>query len=430
MKVDVRNFSALTKGEGSVELLRKLQDLINEAHPTDEKFREMVGSQIRGDAHVVLASAEGCVRISTGSAQVSQEPLRLDIGCVSKLVTATTIQTVLKGQAGALRKKVAEALDLPGESYLSEITLEHLLNHTHGIDEPQGVPMQTLSNGQIDLPRTLGLMGARPLYPAGDKYSYACVGPWLIAAFLEKTFGDRFVNIVRQVLPEVIPEVREDDQLCPALGGTLRVDAERLLKEFVKVTAFATATRHVRLGPALSVPYPGWHPQEHAICAGWKAYRNGWFGHQAILTSTPLMLRVSPLDGFGFIVSSRSVHPWRILSSLFAEELVGRPMPPKLTPHIPDNADRIGIYRRADSVVAISSHANLLQMDATSDPGPYSSFKPVTWSSQMKPLGGEIFRITSSLGGELGQAFIQFVRDENGRVTHLWNGGMLWRKAA
>lgn len=432
MKIALGNFLTLTKREGNAELLRSLLDVVNAAHPSDEKFRELVGSQVKDDAHVVLASAEGCVRISTGTSRAQHEPLWLDIGCVSKLVTATTIQTLLKGQAGALRQNVADVLDLGAASHHSALTLEHLLNHTHGIDEPQGIAVPTLNDGKIDLPKVLSLMGPNALHPAGQMYSYACVGPWLIAAFLEKKFGGRFIDIVRDVLPTIMPDGRADDQLCPALGGTVRVDAERLLEEFVRATTFATplATRQVKLGPALSVPYPGWHPQEHAISAGWKAYRNGWFGHQAILTSTPMMVRVSPSDGIGFIVSSRSVHPWRILGSLFSEEFIGRPTPAKMTPHRLDNTDRIGMYQRVDSHVAVSANAGILRMDATSNPGPHSTFSPVKWSSQMKPIGNELFGIASSLGGEANHAFIQFIRDDSGRVTHLWNGGMLWRKTA
>jgi hypothetical protein len=236
------------------------------------------------------------------------------------------------------------------------------------------------------------------------------------------------------VLPTILPPRLGEETLCPALGGTVRVNAENLLSAFVSATAFSTplATRQVRLGPALTVPYPGWHPQERAICAGWKAYNHGWFGHQSILTETPMMVRVEPSDGLGFLISSRSVHPWRILSSLFAEELVGRPTPYLSPPRGGSPASRPGTYRRVDSqAVVVSGPSSNLRLDTTFSPSPHSDMKPASWSGQLQAAGPDLFRISSPMReGEMNHGFFQFVRDQRGEVTHLWNGGMLWRKVA
>lgn len=427
----MNNFVELTKGSGLADLRDDLRALVLAPNPSDQIFRDMVQSSDLDDAHITLASADGCVRVSTGANRTSDEPLWLDIGCVSKLVTSTVIQIVLKSQRGSLTHRLSDILDVGNVDYLSDVTLEHLLNHTHGINEPQGIAVQYARDGTIDVQAVLSHMGSDPLCSPGRLYSYACIGPWLIAAVLERLCGERFIDIVRQVLPTIIRAPIGNDALCPALGGTARVNAEYLLSEFVKATAFATplAVRQVKLGPALSVPYPGWHPQERAICAGWKAYSHGWFGHQAIITNTPMMLRIAPSEGFGFVVSSRSVHPWRILNALFAEELVGRPTPMKMTPHQAHNGDRIGTYRRVDSTILVSG-STALRLDAQVHPTTHQNLTATSWSSELRPIGHEVFKMSSNATTEMNQGFVQFVRGERGDVTHLWNGGMLWRKVA
>ena len=326
MQISLNNFAALSAGAENADLLQGLQKIMGTADPADVLFRDLVKSDVLDDAHVVLFSAEGCIRISTGADRPREQPLWLDIGCVSKLVKSTTMQSVLKGQSNALKRRLVDIVDVGDGHDLSEVTLEHLLNHTHGIDEPQGIEVQRTGDGRIDVPAVMKLMGPEPLHPSGTMYSYSRVGPWLIAAVLEAMCGERFIDIVRQVLPAAFPADRNCEGLCPAVGGPVRVDAEKVLMEFVRATAFSTplAMRQVKIGPALSVPYPGWHPQERAISAGWKTYSHGWYGHQAILTETPMVVRVAPSDGFGLLVSSRSVHPFKILNALFAEEFVGR----------------------------------------------------------------------------------------------------------
>lgn len=434
VEVALDNFASLSaRGSGSAELLEKLQSVLDAGSSGDTVFREMVKSEVLGDAHIVLASREACSRFSTNEEPLSGSPLWLDIGCVSKLVTATTLLSVCRGHTGLLQQGVADILEIDGAGWLSSITLDHLLNHTHGIDEPQGIVLPTLSNGKIDVPAVMSLMGKAPLYPAGRMYSYACVGPWLIAAVLEKKFGERFVNVVRQIFPNILPIQNKDDALCPALGAGVKINAEQLLKEFVKVTTFATPleSRVVKLGPALSIPYPGWHPQERAVCAGWKAYSNGWFGHQAILTNTPMMTRVSPADGIGFLISSRSVHPWRILGSVFAENLVGRPTPIRQAPYWSGDARRMGLYERIDSRIAISADGSDIRMDAIHSSAANAGADPVRWSSPMRPIGHELFSVSWSFGNDAtNSSFFEFIRDSSGEVTHLWNGGMVWRKVA
>jgi hypothetical protein len=435
LEISRENFCALVAArQGNKELEVNLQELLTSATPADEFFRRMQKSEVLDDGHVLLANADGYSRTFTGSVTKAGDPLWLDVGCVSKLITATTMLKVFGVGGAVLKTRLVDVLDMDYPDWFSAITLNDLLNHTHGIDEPQRITVKTSADGTIDPRAILDMMGPKPIHEPGKLYSYACVGPWLLAAVLEKKLGERYMDIVRQVLPSILPPHGKDDTLCPALGAGIRINAGELLHSLVSETTFAkaSASRVVRLGPALCVRYPGWHPHEHAVCSGWKAYDNGWYGHQAILTKTPLILRVSPAEGFGVLVSSQSIHPWRIIDALCAKHLIPDPRPPKSGARStgPGHHDSGGLYERVDSRIEILADKTGLRMIATSMSAGEPQTDPPVQSSPLRPIGPQTFGVSWSHGDDNVNTFFEFIRNADGAITHLWNGGLLWKRVS
>jgi hypothetical protein len=435
VQIAIDDFRALLTGSndsGTDPLIQGLSECLGAPGAGDEFRRYQRQAVVVDDAHVILANADHTRRASVGNATSSADPLWLDIGCASKLITATTFQAVQGGSNASLRRRVTDILDLDVPEWYSSITLEHLLNHTHGIDEPEGMHLLVRPDGTIDSQGLLASVGKVPLAIPGSMYSYSCTGIWLLAAALEKIVGERFVDIVRQAMPGILPPRREDDALCPALGVGVRINAEQLLLQFVKATSFESdlASRTVRLGPALSFPYPGWMPQERGICLGWKVFNSGWYGHQAIWTKTPVIVRVNPSQGIGYLVSSRSVHPSRLVHGLFSQSLIGQLNQPKSPLR---RASLVGTYERVDSRFEITMEkSGLTMVNRAIGRGRARVDMPEELRSLMKPVAPGIFEIVWTFSEERDERrnLLEFVLNASGEASHIWFHGMIWRRTA
>lgn len=435
MQIALEDFRTLLMGSsdsGTDPLIQCLSECLGAPGAGDDFRRHKLQAGIADDAHVILADAVHTRRASVGSGASSADPLWLDIGCASKLITATTFQTVQGGSHESLQHRVADILDLDVPEWYSSITLEHLLNHTHGIDEPEGMQLQVRPDGTIDSQRILANVGKEPLATPGSMYSYSCTGIWLLAAALEKTTGERFIDIVRQTLPGILPPRAEDDALCPAQGVGVRIDAEQLLLQFVKATSLDgdRPSPAVRLDPALSFPYPGWMPQERGICLGWKVFNSGWYGHQAIWTKTPVMVRVNPEAGLGYLVSSRSIHPWRIVNALFSQSLIGQMNRWKLVSQRPSV---VGTFERVDSRFEITMEkSGLTMVNSAIGPGRCRSEMPEELRSPMKPVAPGLFEIAWTFSEQRDERrnLLEFVVGADGKASHIWFQGMIWRRTA
>jgi hypothetical protein len=440
--ITIENFSANVIVDGGAELEQSLRLALDDDTGVAKAFRTIVDSNDEGDAHVVLATVDGVKRASTFATGLHQDRLWLDIGCVSKLLTAMTFQRTFSKDPSILKAPVSKMLGVDGTAELSQVCIQDLLNHTHGLDIPIGMELPLLQSGHIDVVSIIAAAKDKFVTRPGDRsYSYSNAGAWLLAAILENTQQVLFVKVVRAKFPDLLQPKLGSDVFCPATGRGAHVDAERLLLALVSATAINRQLdeRIFTLGPANTIPYPGWHALENGVCFGWKQYANGWYGHQGNFTRTPLIVRVHPAEGIGVIVSSRSVPPLRLFQKLFSDDFVGKPFRPSLMTH--QNANRggrvryAGIYERNGSRMEVCVAESGFTLDFTIRKV-HESCQQTTLNSKLQPLVPGIFKVAWSRDpsdradtpviAEFG--FVEFIYDTNGLVSHLWNGWLLWRK--
>jgi hypothetical protein len=436
--VSLGTFTEIVDGGNIAELEQSIRAIMDQSWAANAAYRALVKSDVDDDAHILLATTNGVAIASAQPAAKREDDLWLDIGCVSKLLTAMTFLSVFKKEPSILKSRAELLLELEGPHGFSEAGVEDLLNHTHGLDVPILATVPRLPDGKIDVAMVFAMAGENLVsLPSKKLFSYSNAGSWFLAAIIEKNFGMRFVEVVRHVFPNLFPPHTSDDDLCPALGNGVRVNGEQLLLECVRATAFITGreSRYVILGPAFSLPYPGWHPQERGVCQGWKEYANRWYGHQAILTRTPMLLRVCPSDGIGFVITSRSVHPWRFLQEVFSQDLIGKPEPPSGAAHMRARNQGlvrcVGVYEHGRSRMRVSFDASGFKMELESKSHVQTNTKAVMHESRLQPVAPGMFKVSlPPLVGDVSEniGLLELVYDSDGRVSHFWQSGILWRR--
>jgi hypothetical protein len=384
----------------------------------------------KGTALIIVADSEQSFRISTTSNEVLAENLWADLGCVSKLITATTFLSACGADKESLSKRVVDLLDIEAPHWFCAITVEDLLNHTHGIDVEFWSALERTRDGMIDVDKMLRGMPAIPLSPTG-MFSYSSIGPRLLAAIVEKKAGVPFLDVARQTMGSVFESSSADENFCPAMGGRPSINVEQFLLQLVCLTTYAKKleNRNIHLDPAYVHNYPGWHPFEKGICVGWKAYSYGWYGHVSA-NNVKLCVRVSPSDARGILISSTGIFPQQVLTRLFSETLIGSSnrLPTKSGSMMaPDQY--IGVYTRGNNSLRISIAGAEMRLEAkrlgTSNDLVSGSGSHTARMSRVPR--SSMFAITPGSVPFL-LHFVEFVLDSKGIVTHLWNGTFLWRK--
>jgi CubicO group peptidase (beta-lactamase class C family) len=308
---------------------------------------------------VAVAFAAGTVVVTASVHGPRGRPA--PIGCLAKLLTATLVTRGASRRALAPDAAVAGLLDVPGEA-LHGVTVQHLLEHTHGLDDSLLAAPRHV-RGFIDRGELLSRVTA-PLRwaPPGAAYSYGNVGAWLLAALLERMHGRTFATLVRDELlaPLRIEGWWRDGNaagLCAALGTGLALSAEELVR-------FALhAVENDGLGAPIT-PLPGWHPLERGIALGFKSAGGGWLGHQSVWPGASTFLRVHPQRRLGLAVVAHEQPAALValgaLGKHLAELFAGRTRVPtepraRLLP---------GCYEQAAHVVAIAATPHGLRAEA------------------------------------------------------------------
>jgi hypothetical protein len=385
-----------------------------------------------GAIHVLLANADQCRRLTLCQSGYDDTPLVLDIGCASKLLTTMTFFHVFGDRGSILSQSVAELLDINVPTWFSKIQVSHLLDHTHGIDEPKSQLSMIHRDGMMDASTILRGIGADPLAAPGTKYSYSAVGFRLLAAIVECTLRKRFEDVVRELFPTLFSAIKAGYFLCPAYGG-VQINAEEFLQQCVRATSRSDHEgKLMRLGLGLITPYSGWHPFETGVCKGWKTYKHGWYGHQSLFTSTRISLRVSPDEGVGFLVSSDNIPPWKLINTIFSEDVIGAPIPQRRTYASSNvymfNRDFVGVYDRVDIRIEVKDIGKSLELEIFTlvRDGATSRAQSIH-QARLIAVSPSLFSVTPPMPSE-GLGFVEFIRDREDRVCHLWNGGRLWRR--
>lgn len=396
----------------------------------------MVGRD-HGEGHVILSTGSSVARASTHADAFSDEDLWVDVGCLSKLATATIFFAVFGDEPGILNTTLGDNLDIHSSHWISSVTIEQLLCHTHGIDEPGGWKLPIDSNGFIDVDDITRAIGERPIAIPGTFYSYSAVGYWLLAAILERHTSLRFTELVMKHFPTRKDPEGGDTSFCPAYGGSIHLSAERFLLKLVRATSLGQTTgqRLVRLGSGLTHSHPAWHPTEKGVCLGWKAYGKGWYGHKtAFVVTWNILVQVSPADGIGVLICTRDMNPWKFIVAAISPDMIQPPKRPQsptstcglgLAPQ--DQSEITGVYDRLDSRIEVYRLDRGLAIRAISKVK--GTRQGIVHSAALQPLTARQYAVVPAIPF-LNLHIVEFISDQTGLVSHLWNTGRLWPKTA
>jgi hypothetical protein len=182
-----------------------------------------------GKRVLVAAACAGVERFLGTAASLARPDALIAPGCLTKLITAGLLASELPDLSLDVGAVLAAC-----EPALAGVTLLHLLEHTHGLDDSllHAAPLD--AHGRIDVGELAGALGVVPrLAVPGAVYSYSNAGAWLAAAVLEHRYGCRYADLLGSALAlRRLPQA----QLCAALGRRFTLPVGALLS-FLQVTA-------------------------------------------------------------------------------------------------------------------------------------------------------------------------------------------------
>lgn len=388
----------------------------------------------------VTHSGESSVARVADDANGEPEPFRT--GCITKLFTGALLRQLVCQDRVGIDFPVAEYLGdatAHAAGVYSRITLKHLLDHTHGLDDSALSGAPQLANGHVDAERlTRQLVAAERLFSPGTLYSYSNAGAWLIAAVLEKLTGTTWRALLRERLFRPLrlgagqgsapAGEAAAARICPSVGEDLAVsviDLLRFLRYAMSYDPLSWPTAIFRL--------PGFSPFERGICNGWKSYGRNWFGHHSTWPGASVLVRIRPAHGTALVVASRQQPALLVAARLFGEilpEFSGLIMPRRLTSdeiEAMDSHRYAGIYRSASESVSISCCADgglQMEVDSTRRKRPSSFGK--RFSTGLRPAADDIFLPEPGAAGRF--PFVQFIAHDRGSRRYLWNGRCIWPK--
>lgn len=371
-------------------------------------------------------------------------PFDVHIGCLAKALTATLVWQLIQEGRMRLQDAASEFLhhDQPFAEALTGITVEHLLNHTHGLDDSSLGKVPVAADGYVDTTLLLrSLHAAGRLCEPGHLYNYCGAGAFVSAAILEHVHRRPFRELLdERLLRPLGITLREKAGalICPATGGDMMVSLDDLMA-FLGFH-LGMSTGELPEPPftkmfAPSAPLPGWSPLEKGSTCGWKDFGSGWAGQNASFPESAFLTRINVERGIAFVVAARAASAdatFPIMEHLFGDvipELARLSMPKLLRQQDWARVDQsryIGNYRNAAQGIRIEATSAALQL-AVQNAGAGQSAPFVT--RKLRPADHDIF-FTEPMDRE-SFPFIQFVRPrDSGPARFVWNGRNLWRHAS
>ncbi len=232
--------------------------------------REALAGALARDLPVIVASRNSVGDIDVESAidvaaQGADEII--DVGSITKTVTAVAILYLIENQGLTLETTMAELLpDVPQDK--AQITLHQLLTHTSGIVESTGDDGEALSRSEF-----LERVFDAPLDAApGTLHSYSNAGYSVLAAIIEVQSGQEYEDYL---IDRVIPEGSS------AIGYARAYDAKRAItSDRMWLTGFQ---RRGLADASWGSSEPGWNligngglvTTAEGFLAFWAAFLNG-----------------------------------------------------------------------------------------------------------------------------------------------------------
>ena len=370
------------------------------------------------------------------------------VGCVAKCLTATLVAQAMDALGFGPDDRIADLLELRSarsRSGIAGITVGHLLNHTHGLDdagiETDAVPRRR--GGLIDAEALCAeLVAAARLAAPGTCYSYGGAGSWLLAGFLEQAYAATYWDILRERLFALCgigagPALAAAD-VCPAWGGRLALsagDLVRFLGPHLAGAGPAAAPDHARLRVLRegAVAMPGWLPWHKHATYGWNLYGAQWLGHNGNRDGTGIALRFHRRAPWGIVVAAaREADCFQTLARLFGDVLEEYARDYVDVPRGADGGAPTGTddgrfagdyvnarWRVCVEAVPGGGHLAMRVFDRRE-----RSHRAVL-KRHLRPAGDGV-HLTVPAGVDY--PFVQFVGERgDGHARYLWNGRQLWR---
>jgi CubicO group peptidase (beta-lactamase class C family) len=347
----------------------------------------------------------------------------MPVGCLAKLLTATLALNLFARRGIASDTRVVDLLDLGAASRAFErVTLRHLLEHTHGLDD-SALERAPLRDGFIAADELAArVCAARPLARPGAVYSYGNLGAWLAAAALERCEARRYAVLLAHELlaPLGIPagsdsNLRADRNVCPSRGIGLSLAAADWLR-FLEHAAADPQWRQEGAGGAAAItPLPGWNPLERGIRLGWKSHGHGWFGHQSVWPGAAAFVRMNPARALALVLISRDHAAPVIAARLFGAalpELFDLRMPPSSVSSMGADAQcHVGRYATA------MLHAEIMPRGAALELRVHDRARGIRQCAALTPAGGALSFTRPAIESF---PYVQLI--EAAGAEYLWNG--------
>jgi Beta-lactamase len=424
-----------------------IRDLVDEAR-LRIRLERACAQQAKSRVTVGIFCCDACAIAGVGNGDSFGRPPTEDrsfVGCLAKPLTASLVSQGIEDGWIGLDQPVPKLLSRPetdGFDPFEGICVRHLLNHTHGLDLSALGQTPYRDDGYIDI-QTLRSVAVRyrRLSRPGDLYSYSNSGSWIAAAILEEHFRIRYDEILltRLLGPlGISPTIglTSTPAFCPAVGGSLTLSVDELLMFLRWCMTGKHANAKLAIGrgvmPGTPIALPGLSI-EHGICLGWKYYGDGWYGHNALLSTTSVVVRFHLEDQIGLVVTADNRSAAVTLARVFGRMLpefrdlkLPRPLSGSELSRSEIEAC-LGTYANGDTLALITSDGStrliLEIVDKSTDKKSAffirTNLQQCTQSAFMLEPNAMIFG-----------TWIQFIRPSTIGYQYLWNGKELYRREA
>lgn len=362
------------------------------------------------------------------------------IFCLVKVFTANLIAQAAQSGRLALAQGLNELFEtgplIEADGAARNVTMFHLLSHTHGWESAPALEVRRDSSGFITPKAILRDLASRPrLYEPGAMYSYDSAGYLLLGAVLEKLHGERFGALLqRHLLAPLGMDAAIVDSACPAEGYGLALSV-RALSRFVDCQlapekyqrALPHAAETTRMLATRVIGTPGWSPFYQGTTLAWRDLGAGWLSHEGVGMhgSCYAMVRLNPDARIGLVIMSpdprarlMGAHVFNQISRAdikadFALPLTGAALgafaPGAFCGAYANGKSRTTIYRNPAGEIEV-------QLAFPPRPG----LDAVCEARGLRPATRDVLFLKAPVGR---RHFIQPLRGAAGKsFTHLWDG--------